>query len=171
MNIKHIIAGTLLLFVFLSVISCATKEAAEETETTETTEGTAAEDAATDYDPAVVDQLSEDFEELDWQKRMKKLIINGLLILVFVILIIAVVMGLSKLRAVDETEEQTADMIAGQESAVAEEKAIQEETAVKVTVSNATNTNSSKTSSSYKTSSSEKKTSDSDVDDFLNSLD
>ena len=66
MTMKQIIAGTLLLFVFFTVISCADKEAAEETETTETTEGTAAEEAATDYDPAVVDQLSEDFEELDW---------------------------------------------------------------------------------------------------------
>ncbi len=88
---------------------------------------------------------------------MKKLIINGLLILVFVVLIIAVILGLSKLRAVDETEEQIADLIATQDSAIAEEKVIQEETAVKVTVSNA----------------SEKKTtsSDSDVDDFLSSLD
>ena len=108
---------------------------------------------------------------------MKKLIINGLLILVFVVLITAVIMGLSKLRAVDETEEQTADMIASQESAIAEEKAIQEETAVKVTVLNATNTSSSDSSkTSSKTSStsstSEKTTtSDSDVDDFLNSLD
>jgi hypothetical protein len=66
MNMKQIIAGALLLFVFFTVISCATKEAVDETETAETTEGTAAEEAATDYDPAVVDQLSEDFEELDW---------------------------------------------------------------------------------------------------------
>ncbi|MEK6922074.1 MAG: hypothetical protein AABX82_09345, partial [Nanoarchaeota archaeon] len=60
MNMKHIIAGALLLFVFLTVISCATKEAVEETETYgETTDRTADEDVATDYDPAVVDQLSE----------------------------------------------------------------------------------------------------------------
>lgn len=90
---------------------------------------------------------------------MKKLIINSLLILVFVVLLIAVLMGLSKLRAVDETEEKTAEMIAGQESAVAQEKAIQEETTVKVTVSNATNSSQKKTTSS-----------DSDVDDFLNEI-
>lgn len=105
---------------------------------------------------------------------MKKLIINGLLILVFVVLIIAVILGLSKLRAVDETEEQIADLIATQDSAIAEEKVIQEETAVKVTVSNE-NTNSTSTSKTTSSSSSKKTaqkttTTDSDVDDFLNSL-
>ncbi len=64
---KHIIVGALLLVVFLTVMSCADKDVTDEPKTTEeTTGGTAAENAATDYDPAVVDQLNEDFEELDW---------------------------------------------------------------------------------------------------------
>lgn len=67
MNMKHIIIGALLLFIFLTVLSCADKEADDELKTTEeTTDGTTAQEAATDYDPAVVDQLNEDFEELGW---------------------------------------------------------------------------------------------------------
>jgi hypothetical protein len=63
---KHIIVGALLFVVFLTVIGCADKDSTDKPKTAEgTTDGTTG-DAATDYDPAVVDQLSEDFEELDW---------------------------------------------------------------------------------------------------------
>ena len=86
---------------------------------------------------------------------MKKLLINGLLILIFIILIIAIVMGFSKLRAVDSSDAEVDSLLDGQEKAVADEKAVQEQTAVKVSVSNT-----SKTSSS----------SDADIDDFLSEL-
>src|SRR3989338_4696215 len=111
---------------------------------------------------------------------MRKLIINGLLILVFIVLIVAVVMGLSKLRAVDTSDAEVDSLLEGQEQAVADEKAVQEQAAVKVSVSNTStnNTNTSKSTSTTKTttsktSSSSFKTDSSangDIDDFLNEL-
>ena len=109
---------------------------------------------------------------------MRKLLINGLLILVFIALIVAVVMGLSKLRAVDTSDAEVDSLLEGQEQAVADEKAVQEQTAVKVSVSNtSTNkTNTSKTTTTTsKTSTSSSKTdssntADDDIDDFLNEL-
>ncbi len=105
---------------------------------------------------------------------MKKLLINGLLILVFISLIVAVVMGLSKLRAVDTSDAEVDSLLEGQEQAVADEKAVQEQTAVKVSVSNtSTNkTNTSKTTTTSKTGSSktDSSTANEDIDDFLNEL-
>ncbi len=110
---------------------------------------------------------------------MKKLIINGLLILVFVALIVAVVMGLSKLRAVDTSDAEVDSLLEGQEQAVADEKAVQEQSAVKVSVSNTSNnTNTSKSTSTTKTTTSKTSSSSSktdasangDIDDFLNEL-
>ena len=111
---------------------------------------------------------------------MRKLLINGLLILVFIALIVAVVMGLSKLRAVDTSDAEVDSLLEGQEQAVADEKAVQEQSAVKVSVSNTStnNTNTSKSTSTTKTttskiSSSSSKTDASangDIDDFLNEL-
>ncbi len=83
---------------------------------------------------------------------MKRLIINGLFFLVFITVIIVVLMTFLNLRALGETEEQTAEIFTEQGAAVAEEKEIQEESTVKVTVSNNTTT------------------SDRDVEDFLSSL-
>ncbi|MBI5002874.1 hypothetical protein HZC31_05785 [Candidatus Woesearchaeota archaeon] len=110
---------------------------------------------------------------------MKKLLINGLFILVFIALIVAVVMGLSKLRAVDTSDAEVDSLLEGQEQAIADEKAVQEQAAVKVSVSNtsANKTNTSKTTTTKtttpKTSSSSSKTDSSangDIDDFLNEL-
>ncbi len=107
---------------------------------------------------------------------MKKLLINGLLILVFISLIVAVVMGLSKLRAVDTSDAEVDSLLEGQEQAVADEKAVQEQTAVKVSVTNtsANKTNTPKsTTTTSKTSTTSSKTDSSangDIDDFLNEL-
>lgn len=104
---------------------------------------------------------------------MKKLLINGLLILVFIALIVAVVMGLSKLRAVDASDAEVDSLLEGQEQAVADEKAVQEQTAVKVSVTNTSKTNTSKsttTSSSSTTTSQTDSSADGDIDDFLNEL-
>ena len=108
---------------------------------------------------------------------MKKLLINGMLILVFIILIIAVIMALSRLRAVDETESNVNEMMQTQDQALAEEKEIVEQTAVKVNVGNTTSTmatNASKTTATENknTTTAAKTTSsnDTDVNEFLNSL-
>ena len=109
---------------------------------------------------------------------MRKLLINGLLILVFIALIVAVVLGLSKLRAVDTSDAEVDSLLDGQEQAIADEKAVQDQVAVKVSVSNtsANKTNTSKTTTTTsKTSTSSSKTdssntADDDIDDFLNEL-
>lgn len=105
---------------------------------------------------------------------MKKLLINGLLILVFIALIVAVVMGLSKLRVVDTSDAEVDSLLEGQEQAVADEKAVQEQTAVKVSVTNTsankTNTSKSTTSSSSKTTSKTDSSADGDIDDFLSEI-
>lgn len=106
---------------------------------------------------------------------MKKLLINGLLILVFITLIVALILGLSKLRAVDTSDAEVDSLLDEQEQAIANEKAVQEQTAVKVSVT-ATSANKTNTSKSTTTSSSSKTTSktdssaDEDIDDFLNEL-
>lgn len=105
---------------------------------------------------------------------MKKLLINGLLILVFIALIVAVVMGLSKLRVVDTSDAEVDSLLEGQEQAVADEKAVQEQAAVKVSVTNTsankTNTSKSTTSSSSKTTSKTDSSADGDIDDFLSEI-
>lgn len=165
MNYKKVFLIFALVVLFVALIGCAetadTVETAAETETTE--------ESAADYDPEVVDQLTEDLDEMSWQLHMKKLLINGLLILVFIALLVAVIMGLSKLRAVDTSDAEVDDLIEGQEQAVADEKAVQEQTAVKVSVSNTTanKTNTSKTTTSNSKSTSSKTA---DIDDFLNEL-
>ncbi len=102
---------------------------------------------------------------------MKKLLINGLLLLVFIALIVAVVMGLSKLRAVDTSDAEVDALLEGQEQAVVDEKAVQEQAAVKVSVSNtsANKTNTSKSTTTTKTTTSKTSSSaNGDIDDFLN---
>ena len=99
---------------------------------------------------------------------VKKLLINGLLVLVFVALFIALVLALSRLRAVDETEASVDEVTAGQEAALTEEIAIVEQTAVKVNVGNSTNT--SKTITSKTNTSKTTAHADEDVDAFLNGL-
>lgn len=91
---------------------------------------------------------------------MRKLVINGLLVLVFVLLVIALFSSLFRLRATDATEEKIDSLEEKQQAMLIEEKQIAEETTVKVSVSNATTNTSSKTSSS-----------DEDIDDFLSELD
>ncbi|MBI5072559.1 hypothetical protein HZA99_01955 [Candidatus Woesearchaeota archaeon] len=117
---------------------------------------------------------------------MRKLLINGLLALVFVIIIIALFSALMNLRATDETDAGVDSLDQKQQSALSQEKAVVEQTAVTVSVSNGTtnatknatktNTTAKTTSSTSKstssTSSTTKKTStpssDADVTSFLN---
>jgi len=88
---------------------------------------------------------------------MKKLIINGLLLFVVILLILAIIWGLSRLRAVDEKEQQVQESIEQQSEELTEQKTVVEQTQVKVNVGNTTNTtNASKTT-----------TNDQDVNDFL----
>lgn len=102
---------------------------------------------------------------------MKKLLINGLLILVFIVLIVALVMGLSKLRVVDTSDAEVDSLLEGQEQAVAEEKAVQEQAAVKVSVSNTSANKTNTSSTTTKTSSSKTDSSaNGDIDDFLSEL-
>ncbi len=63
MNWKHFFAMILLGVVFLTVVSCA-KEVAETDEETEIIGETT--EAAEEYSPEVVDNLTQDFEEMDW---------------------------------------------------------------------------------------------------------
>ncbi len=64
MNYKNVFLIFALVVLFLSVLGCADKEAADGEETTEETD--AAEESASDYDPEVVDQLTEDLDEMSW---------------------------------------------------------------------------------------------------------
>ena len=64
MNYKHVFLIFALVVLFLSVTSCADKEAADTEETADETETT--EESAADYDPEVVDQLTEDLDEMSW---------------------------------------------------------------------------------------------------------
>ncbi len=64
MNYKQLFLIFALVVVFLSVVGCADKEAAEVEETTDETETT--EESAADYDPEVVDQLTEDLDDMSW---------------------------------------------------------------------------------------------------------
>ncbi len=82
---------------------------------------------------------------------MKKLIINGLLLFVGLLIVIAFFMALFRLRAVDETENAITELEQSQDTALSEQKAIEEQTAVKVHVANQTSNSS-------------------DVDDFLSEV-
>ena len=64
MNYKHVFLIFALVVLFLSVSSCADKEAADAEETADETETT--EESAADYDPEVVDQLTEDLDDMSW---------------------------------------------------------------------------------------------------------
>ncbi len=113
---------------------------------------------------------------------MKKLLINGLLALVFVIILVALFSALMNLRATDETDAAVDSLDQEQQSALTQEKVVVEQTSVTVSVSNGTTngtknatktTNTSTTSTSAKASSATKKTtttsSDADVNSFLSS--
>ena len=64
MNYKHVFLIFVLVVLFLSVTSCADKEAADAEETADETKTT--EESAIAYDPDVVDQLTEDLDEMSW---------------------------------------------------------------------------------------------------------
>lgn len=64
MNYKQLFLIFVLVVLFLSVIGCANKEAADGEETTAETD--VAEESASDYDPDVVDQLTEDLDDMSW---------------------------------------------------------------------------------------------------------
>ena len=112
---------------------------------------------------------------------MRKLLINGLLALVFVLLLIALFSALMSLRATDQTDAAIDSLGEEQQAALVQEKAVVAQTGVSITVSNGTS-NSSKTNTSQTTNTSSqstnaasssrtKKTSttDADVNSFLNS--
>lgn len=87
---------------------------------------------------------------------MKKLIINGLLVLAFVIIIVAIISGVSKLQLVASSDEDVDALMENRETAVAAQKATEEEKEVTVTVQQ----NEEETTSS-----------DDDVAAFLNDVD
>ncbi len=88
---------------------------------------------------------------------MKKLIINGLLLIVVIFLICALVFGLSCLRAVDEKEQQPEQ--------ITEQKIVVEETQVKVNLESTAKTNTTSTQTTSKPA-----TTDEDVNDFWNDI-
>lgn len=96
---------------------------------------------------------------------MKKLIINGLLIITLIIIAIAVFWSLSQLRAVDETEQSMQENTAEQTEQLTEQKEVVQQTQVKVNVGNTTKnaTNTSKTTLKPATT-------DEDVNEFFNEI-
>ena len=68
---------------------------------------------------------------------MKKLIINAVFVVAVIVIIIAIIWGFSKLRAVETTE---LDVQETQEEQAIEQKQIVEETQVKVSINNSKNT-------------------------------
>lgn len=64
MNYKQLFFIFALVVLLISVASCADKEAADGEETAE--QRKTAEESATDYDPDVVDQLTEDLDQMSW---------------------------------------------------------------------------------------------------------
>ncbi|MFA6888166.1 MAG: hypothetical protein WC254_01595 [Candidatus Woesearchaeota archaeon] len=91
---------------------------------------------------------------------MKKLIINGLLVIVIILIIGAIIWGFSRLRAVDEKEQQIQENIEEQSENLAEQKTVVEQTQVKVNIGNTTNT----------TNTSKPTTTDQDVNEFWNDI-
>lgn len=99
---------------------------------------------------------------------MKKLVINGLIILVCAVIAFAVIFNIYRLFSVSMIDEEVAASLETEEP-LAEEKIIVEETAVKVSVSNATKTTTS-TSKATPSKNTTTNTSDEDVSEFLSSL-
>lgn len=64
-NYKQVFLVLALVVLFISIIGCADKETADETEET-TDDAETTEESTTEYDPEVVDTLTEDFDEMTW---------------------------------------------------------------------------------------------------------
>ena len=89
---------------------------------------------------------------------MKKLVINGLLCVAIIVIILAVIAGLSKLRVVDATDQEVDVLMQNTDTTVAEKKATQEQKEVTVTVQE------------EKTSDVQETINDDEVNAFLNDL-